>query len=269
MGFFDSKSTSSNTTNNDTDNYSQNIDRRSVASDAAVSLTGDRNTVDRSTTTSTADSRNMSTWMQDNANNSTNFSDSSTRNTFTDSSTTFTDGSDRSTRMTDNSNRSSSNITEFVDKSVRDNSTRMTDSSVRDSSTRLSDSSVRHSVDNSDRSVNYTSTDYGSVGLALGGLTQMSTKSLDVTAGAVNGVIGALKGMSGDSLLAMKSAFDFAGGASANSMSNSAAVMGFANSALKETSAAFAEAKDNGQSKMVMYAIGAIAVIGVAFALKS
>ncbi len=186
----DSKSDSSTSTTNNTTNNALSVDRRSVASDAAVSLTGDNNIVDRSTSSTT------------------NFSDSS--------------------------NRSTSSITEFLD--------------------------------NSNRSV--TVTDYGSVGSSLSTLGTMTTKALDITGDSVNGAIDALKYISDNNQKSVAGAFDLAKSASANALTNSAQVLGLANDVIDKTSAAFAEAKDNGTSKLVTYALVTVGAIGVAFALK-
>ncbi len=133
-----------------------------------------------------------------------------------------------------------------------------------------SDAAVSLSGDGNtvDRSTNIQTTDYGSVGSALSGLGQMTGQALNVTGSAVNGAVGALAGISADSQKSIASAFAAASASSANSMTNSAAVLGFASSAIDKTNAAFAEAKDSGASKIMTYAIAAVAAIGIAFALK-
>jgi hypothetical protein len=199
----DSDSDSSTNTTNQTTNHATSIDKRNVASDAAVALSGDGNTVDRSTS----------------------------------NVTTFTD----------TSNRSSTSITEMMDKSNR--STNFTD--------------------NSDHSVSTTITDYGSVNKSLDGLGAMTSKALDVAAGGVNNSLDALKALADMQQKTVLAAFDMSKAASAGALSNSAAVMGFANSAIEKTNAALEDAADGGQSKMVTYAIAAVAAVGIAFALKS
>lgn len=247
----DSDSDSSTNTTNQTTNWATSIDKRSVASDAAVSLTGNGNAVDRSTSTANSG------------------------NTTTTSITEMFDKSNRSTNFADSSNRS----TNFADSSVRDSSTFFSDSSVKtdshatsmfDASTKL-DSHNTSMVDNSDRSVSYSSstTDYGSVGKALDGLGMMSSKSLDVAAGGVAGTLDAMKYLADQQNKSMAAAFDLTKSASANALTNSAAVLGFANSTVEKTAAAFADAKDGGTSKAIKYALAAAAAIGVAFALKS
>jgi hypothetical protein len=205
----DSDSDSSTNTTNRTDNYAQNIDRRNVASDSAVSLSGDNNVVDRSSS----------------------------------SVTTFTD----------TSNRSTTSITEMMDKSNR--STNFADSSNRSTST----STVN----------NTTVTDYGSINKSIDGLGSMTNKAIDVAAGGVNGAMDTLKYLASMQLKTVEAAFDISKATSANALGNSAAVMGFANDALNKTSDSMKDAKDSGQSKMVTYAIAAVAVVGVAFALKN
>lgn len=279
MGLFGGgNSNSTNETLNQTNNNATSIDKRNVVSDQAVALSGDYSTLNKV--------ENTSTWMQDNTNNSTWMQDNSNRSTSTitqmfdkssrDNSTHFSDSSttDNSTFFSDSSSRDQS--THFTDNSSRDQSTYFSDSSVRDSSTHFADSSVKNSldshntsmVDNSNRSVNYSSTDYGSVGKALDSLGQMSSKSLDVAAGGVNGALDAMKYLADKNQQSVAAAFDFTKSASANSISNSAAVLGFANNAIAKTAEAFAEAKDGGESKNIMYALMAIAAIGVAFALR-
>jgi hypothetical protein len=92
MSFFglfgDEDSSSTTATTNDTTNSATSIDKRSVASESAVSLTGDANSIDRSSTTSFFDTSNRS------SNDLTSFIDNSNR------STTFTDKSDRSVHTT-------------------------------------------------------------------------------------------------------------------------------------------------------------------------
>lgn len=218
----DSKSDSSTSTTNNTTNHTDYNDKRNVAQDSAVSLSGDANVVDRSTS------------------NVTQFFDTSDR------STHFTDLSDRSTLFNSNSNNTSNshNTTVFTD--------------------------------NSDRSVSVT--DYGSVNASLGLLGGMSTKAFD-TAGLMNGqnvglatmsvqgAIDTLKLQSGLSLEATKQAFDLVRSSGANNLASSAAMIGMANNAIEKTQAAFQNASDGGDQKTVMYALGAIAVVGVAFAM--
>lgn len=283
MGLFGGgNSSSTNQTLNETTNYATSIDKRNVVSDQAVALSGDYSTLNKVENTSTwmQDNTNNSTWLQDNTNNSTFFQDNSDRSTNTSTSnsnnTSMVDSRSTTsiTQMFDKSSRD--NSTHFTDSSTKDNSTYFSDSSVRDSSTHFADSSVKTSldshntsmVDNSNRSVTYSSTDYGSVGKALDSLGMMSSKSLDVAAGGVNGSIDALKYLADKNQQSVAMAFDFTKSASANSVSNSAAVLGFANSAIAKTAEAFAEAKDGGESKNIMYALMAIAVVGVAFALR-
>jgi hypothetical protein len=111
----DSDSDSSVSTTNNTQNNAYSLDRRAVAQDSAVSLTGDGNSVDRSSTSNT--------FFNDQSNRSqfslTSFVDSSNRST--------TDNSNRSTTFTDNSNRSTNNSTSFSDSSDRSTHLTMTD----------------------------------------------------------------------------------------------------------------------------------------------
>lgn len=201
MGFFsslfggDSSSSSTSSTSNAT-NTAYETDKRAVASDTAVAVTGDNNSIDRSTS------------------NLTQFFDSSNR------STTDT------TSFLDNSNRSTTNIT------------------------------------------NTSVTDYGSVSAALGVSSSLGTKALDVADNTLQGTLGVMKLQAQNSATATAQAFNFATAAGANAMGTSAQVLGFANSAIQDTAAAFAQSKDSGQSKMVMAAIAAAALVGVAFALR-
>jgi hypothetical protein len=208
----DSSSDSSTSTLNDTKNYDTNTDRRAISGDSAVALSGDNNTVDRSTS-------NL-------------------------------------TQFFDTSNRSSSTVTEF-----RDNSNR---------STNFSDSSNRSTnfADNSNRSVNTTVTDYGSVGGSLSLAGSMSTKAFEVADGGIKGAIDTLKLQSSAGAKMVEQAFDLARSSGANALGTSAQVIGLANSAIQKTEAAMTQAKDGGQSKMVMAALAAVGAIGVALALR-
>jgi hypothetical protein len=198
----DSSSDSSTSTVNDTKNFATNTDKRSVASDAAVSLTGDNNTVDRSTSSVT--------------------------------------------QFFDTSNRSSASLTSFMDTSNR--STNFTD--------------------NSNRSVNTSVTDYGSVGGSLSLAGSMTSKAFDVADDGIKGAIDTLKLQTGAGSKMVEQAFDLARASGANALGTSAQVIGLANSAIRQTEDALTQAKDGGQSKMVMAALAAIGVIGVAFALR-
>jgi hypothetical protein len=196
----DSESDSSTNTTNDTRNLVTNTDKRAVASDQAVSLTGDGSVVE--------------------VDRSTNFADSSTKSSLT----SFIDNSNRSTNFSDSSDRSSSTVN--------------------------------------------TVTDYGSVGAALSSMGQMTSRAFDNAGLGISGAIDVLKLQTTEGQKGLAAAFEMANKSSQNAQANSAAVLGFANSALKETQAAFSEAKDGGQSKMVMAALGAVAVVGVVYALR-
>lgn len=94
FGLFGDDDSSSHTTSNSTaNNTAYETDRRAVASENAVSLTGDNNSIDRSQTT--------------------NFFDTSDRSST--SLTSFIDNSDRSTNFQDNSNRSVTTTTTATD----------------------------------------------------------------------------------------------------------------------------------------------------------
>lgn len=231
----DSDSDSSTTTNNTTRNDYFVTDKRNTVGDQAIGLSGDNNTIDRSTS-------NLTQFF-DSSNRSTNFSDSSDR------STHFADNSDRSTAFNSNNTTSNSNNTIFTDNR---------------------DMSVHSST---------TITDYGSVAASVGLAGAMSTKALE-TAGLLNGqnvglaglsITGAIDNMklqSQTGLEATKLAFDLVRSSGANNLQSSAAVLGMAQNAIEKTSAAFQEASDGGEKKTIMYAIGAVAVIAVAFALR-
>jgi hypothetical protein len=99
MGFLSSlfggdDSSSKTTSTSNATNTAYETDRRAVASDQAVSLTGDNNTIDRSTSSLTQ--------FFDTSNRSTNFSSvADSGNTVnSNNTTTFTDNSDRSVRTT-------------------------------------------------------------------------------------------------------------------------------------------------------------------------
>ncbi|RFP36156.1 hypothetical protein [Duganella sp. BJB476] len=227
----DSESDSSTSTTNHVTNNATSVDKRNVASEQAVALSGDNNVVDRSQTSNTS--------------------------------------------FVDSSNRSTTSLTSFLDSSTKDSSTHFSDSSTKDSSTHFSDSSVRNTdnstqfTDNSNRSVSYSSTDFGSVAAALGGMTTLGNSAFAFGGSAVNGSVDALKQISADNQKSVAAAFNMASLSGANSMKSSADVLGFASSAITKTADAFAAAKDGGESKNIMYALVAIAVVGVAFAFKT
>jgi hypothetical protein len=156
--------------------------------------------------------------------------------------------------------RSSSSVTSFLDMSDRSQVTSFIDNSTKDSSTKF--------TDNSDRSTHTTVTDYGSVGGSLTLAGSMTTKAFDVAGLGINGAIETLKQQSSDSLKAIGMAFDSAKGQSATSAASSAAVLGFAGKALEATQSAMQDAKDGGQSKMVLAALGVIGAVGIAFAMR-
>jgi hypothetical protein len=224
----DSESDSSTQTTNQTTNNVQNNDKRNVASDSAVALSGDGNVVDRSSSSVTSFIDSSSTT----STSLTSFIDNSNK------STNFSDTSDKSTKFTDNSQKNTTTATSTV------------------------------FTDSSNRSVTNINTDYGSINGSMTLAGSMTSKAFDVAGGALDGTIGVLKQSSADSLKSIAMAFDAASGASALSKANSAAVLGFANEAMKSTADAMADAKDSGQSKMVMTALMVIGAVGVAFALR-
>jgi hypothetical protein len=158
--------------------------------------------------------------------------------------------------------RSSSSVTSFIDNSDRSTLTSFVDMSTKDSSTKF--------TDNSDRSVHTstTVTDYGSVNGSLTLAGSMTNKAFDTAALGITGAIDVLKKESDNGLKAIGMAFDSVGKQSALAASSSAATLGFANDALKATQSALQDAKDSGQSKMVMTGIIAAGAVAVAFALK-
>lgn len=188
----DSKSDSSTKTTNNTTNWTDYNDKRAVAQDEAISIGGDGNTINRSTSNLTA--------FFDSSNRSTNFADNST--------STYTDNS----------------------------------------------------------SVNFTSvtTDHGAVAAGLG----LGTKALDMAGKTVTDALGMASLQTETNLKSVLAAFDLAKSSGANSLAGSAAVLGFATDTIGEARAAFQEADDNGQKTIAVYAILAVAAIGVAVAWK-
>lgn len=193
-----SKSDSSTQTTSNVTNKTDYNDKRAVAQDEAISIGGDGNTINRSTSNLTA----------------------------------FFDSSNRSTNFTDQSNRSNSGNTSFVD--------------------------------NSDRSVRVTTTDHGAVAAGLG----LGTKALDMAGKTVSDALGMASLQTETNLKATLAAFDLAKSSGANSLAGSAAVLGFATDTIEEARAAFQEADDNGQKTIAVYAILAVAAIGVAVAWR-
>lgn len=219
MGFLSSlfgsdDSSSTTSTSNATSNTAYNTDKRAVASDQAVSLTGDNNAIDRSTSSVTS------------------FFDASNRSS-TDL-TSFIDNSNKSTNFADTSSKTTNDITSFADSSSKNsgNSTSFVDSSNRATSTSM---------------------------------TTMNTTS---DFGAIGGAVDVLKLQTVEGQKSIMAAFDMAKNSGANSMKNSAEVLGFATSAIKESAGAFAQAADGGQSKMVLAALVVVGAVGVAFALR-
>lgn len=245
----DSKSDSSTDTSNYTTNNVTNWDKRAVASDQAVSLTGDGNFLDRSATTNFYDTSNRSSL--------TSFVDSSNR------STSFFDASNKSTNFADSSN----NSTNFMDKSVS-----------YDSSWSTSDSSTNF-TDNSNRSTNHTTTDFGAINAAMAGMTQATTGAYNLSGNVVKTAQDIMLSSASSNQQLLNSAFSIASASNNGSLKNSADVLGFAQTSVADTQAfarasiaqvkdAFADAKDGGTSKIMLAVLGVVAVIGVAVALK-
>jgi len=170
----------------------------------------------------------------------------STVNRTTSNLTSFIDTSNRSTNFSDTSNRS----TNFSDSSTTDN--------------RNQSKSTTTFTDNSDRSVRITTTDHGAVAAGLG----LGTKALDMAGKAVSDAFNSATLQTESGLKATMAAFDLAKSSGANSMASSAAVLGFASDTIGEARAAFQEADDNGQKTIAVYAILAVAAVGVALALR-
>jgi hypothetical protein len=294
LGFGGDESNSSTSSQSTSNQTAYNTDKRNVVSEQAIGLSGDGNVVDRSSSnlsqwfdssdhsvqfsdssnrsTVMNDSRNLSTMLFDSRNLSTAFTDSSDRSTqFTDNSnrstenrTSFVDSSDRSTYFNDTSNRSTDNRTSFVDSS--DRSTYFNDTSNR--STAMNSNNLTSFVDNSDRSITTVGTDYGSVNASIGLAGAMGSRAFDLSGLSITGALDNLKLQSQTSLEATRQAFDLVRSSGANNLASSAQMLGMATSAIERTASAFQEADDGGQKKTVMYALAAVAVIGVAFAMN-
>lgn len=189
-----------------------------------------------------------------------NKTDSSTQTT--SNTTNWTDyndqrvvGQDEAIGLSGNNstvNRTTSNLTSFIDTSNR--STNFADSSDR--STQF--------TDNSDRSTHYTTTDHGAIAAGLG----LGTKALDSVGATMKQAFDSLTIQSEHGLQATRAAFDLAKSSGANSMTSSAAVLGFATDAIKETRAAFQEAEDGGNKQIMLYAVMAVAAVGIAVAMR-
>lgn len=181
-------------------------------------------------------------------------SDSSTKTT--NNTTNWTDyndqrvvGQDEAIGLSGNNsvvNRNTSNLTSFIDTSNR------------------SSASNTEFTDNSDRSTHYTTTDHGAVAAGLG----LGTKALDMAGATTKAAYDALIVQSEHGLKATSAAFDLAKSSGANSMASSAAVLGFASDAIKETRAAFQEAEDGGNKQIMLYAVLAVAAVGIAMAMR-
>lgn len=181
-------------------------------------------------------------------------SDSSTKTT--NNTTNWTDyndqrvvGQDEAIGLSGNNstvNRNTSNLTSFIDQSDRSNSGNTS------------------FVDNSDRSVRVTTTDHGAVAAGLG----LGTKALDTVGKTVGDAFRLATIQTESGLKATQAAFDLAKSSGANSLAGSAAVLGFASDTIDQARTAFQEADDNGQKTIAVYAILAIAAIGVAVAWR-
>jgi len=193
-------------------------------------------------------------------------SDSSTKTT--SNTTNWTDyndqrvvGQDEAIGLSGNGstvNRTTSNLTSFIDQSNR--STNFSDTSDRSTV----NNSTTTFTDNSDRSVRVTTTDHGAVAAGLG----LGTKALDMAGKAVSDAFNSATLQTESGLKATMAAFDLAKSSGANSLAGSAAVLGFATDTIGEARAAFQEADDNGQKTIAVYAILAVAAVGVALALR-
>lgn len=173
--------------------------------------------------------------------NNTAFNDSSSKS--------FTDFSNKSTNFTDNSNRS----TNFTD-----NSARNTDSG---------NSTVF--TDNSNRSTTVNTTDFGSVGKSLDGMSQLSAMAVGNYGQIIKDGQAGLAAQGANSVSLLQKAFDFAGQASAADAQKYTDVIGFAKDSITKANDAFATAKDGGETKKFTIAAAAmVATVGIAFALK-
>ena len=183
-------------------------------------------------------------------------SDSSTKTT--NNTTNWTDyndqrvvGQDEAIGLSGNNsvvNRNTSNLTSFIDTSNR------------------SSTSTTEFSDNSDRSTHYTSTttDHGAVAAGLG----LGTKALDMAGATTKAAYDALIVQSEHGHTATQSAFDLTISTRAMEMASGAAVLGFASDAIKETRAAFQEAEDGGNKQIMLYAVLAVAAVGIAMAMR-
>jgi hypothetical protein len=187
----DSESEANTTTTNNTRNTAINTDKRNVASEEAVSVSGDGVVVDRS------------------SQSTTNFSDTSNR------STNFSDTSDRSVVTTN------------------------------------------------------TVTDFGAIGKMLETVGTVANRAIGSSEMLGAGAIDSLNKTGANSVLLALKAFDSAQAQSANAVSSSREVMGFAEAALNQSRAAFAEAKDGGTNKtMLIVGLAVVGAVGVAVAMR-
>jgi hypothetical protein len=134
----------------------------------------------------------------------------------------------------------------------------------RTESTSFSDSSDRSTV------INNTTTDFGSVSAALGGISSMGKSAIGLADNSVNGAIDTLKQVSNNSLELTLKAFDLARGSSADSVRTVDTVSAFAAKNSQLAKEAFSESTlGRDDNKTVMYvAIAVIGAVGAAMALK-
>lgn len=193
----DSDSQANTSTANNTQNTAYNTDKRSVASEEAVSVTGEGNFIDRSTATA--------------------------------NSTSFSDSSNRSTNFADSSKRDSENVT----------------------------------------TTNITTTDFGSVGKSLEGMGAIASRVVGLADTSVMGALESVNKTGANNLAFALKAFDVSSAQSANALTTSREVMGFADKAINQSKAAFAEAKDGGTNKtMLIVGLAVVGAVGVALAMR-
>lgn len=147
--------------------------------------------------------------------------------------------------------RSSSSTTVFTDTSNR--------------STNFNDSSDRST------SIVNTTTDFGSIQAALGGMGTVSKQAIDMADHSITGAISSLKSTGDNGLAMVMAAFNNAGKQAAAAEAMSKSVMDFSSAAISKTGDAYAAAANpnNETTKTIMLGLtAAVAAVGVAIAMR-
>lgn len=198
-----------------------NTDRRSVASDQAIALGGDGNTVFKSSVSN---------------------ADNSVANSFTDNSQKNT-----SNAFSDASVRLSTNTNSFSDASENNTNSKNTNNNA------FTDNSVRTST------VTNTTSDFGSISASLAGMRSTASQAMSDSSAVTMTALTGLNEQSRMTGSVLDRLFTTVGASSANSQGTAMQTLGLANNAIAKASEAVTGA-DKKQEKM-MYIIGGVVAV--------